>query len=159
MTENYQRLLAKVREQEEVLQFSEFTNDTAIALGLALVEVARAEGKVITIDIARNGQQLFHCALGGTSIDNDEWIKRKNRVVHHFGHSSYYMGLHYKSKESTIEEKSLLDPRLYAPHGGAFPITVRNVGVVGTITVSGLPQEEDHALVVRVLSAHLGVTW
>ncbi len=159
MTENYQRLLAKVREQEEVLQLSEFTNDTAIALGLALVEVARAEGKAITIDIARNGQQLFHCALAGTSIDNDEWIRRKNRVVNHFGHSSYHMGLYYKSKESTIEEKSLLDPRLYAPHGGAFPITVRNVGVVGTITVSGLPQEEDHALVVRVLSAHLGVTW
>jgi uncharacterized protein (UPF0303 family) len=61
------------------------------------------------------------------------------------------MGLYYKSQDTTIEEKSLLDPREYAPHGGAFPITIRGVGVVGTVTVSGLPQEEDHKLVVRVL--------
>jgi uncharacterized protein (UPF0303 family) len=30
--------------------------------------------------------------------------------------------------------------------------------VVGTVTVSGLPQREDHQLVVRMLAQHLGVT-
>jgi uncharacterized protein (UPF0303 family) len=159
VTENYQRQLVKLHRQEEVLQFTEFTNETALALGLALVETARGEGKSVTIDICRNGQQLFHCALPGTSADNDEWIKRKNRVVNRFGHSSFFMGIYYKSKDSTIQESAYLDPNRFAPHGGAFPITVRNVGLVGTVTVSGLPQEEDHDLVVRALSEHLGVRW
>jgi uncharacterized protein (UPF0303 family) len=34
---------------------------------------------------------------------------------------------------------------------------VRDVGVVGTVTVSGLPQAADHALVVEVLRTFLGV--
>ncbi|HVA88527.1 MAG TPA: heme-degrading domain-containing protein [Chloroflexota bacterium] len=159
MPENYQRQLVKLRKQEEVLQFAEFSHETALALGLALVETARAEGKAVTIDICRNGQQLFHCALSGTSPDNDYWIKRKNRVVNRFGHSSFYMGIYYKSKDTTIQDNAYLDPNRFAAHGGAFPITIRQVGVVGTVTVSGLPQEEDHDLVVRVLSEHLGVRW
>lgn len=159
MSENYQRQLVKLRRQEEVLQFAEFSPETALALGLALVEIARAEEKAVTIDIRRNGQQLFHCALSGTSTDNDVWIKRKNRVVNRFGHSSFYMGIYFKSKDTTMQESMFLDPNRFAAHGGAFPIIIRQVGVVGTITVSGLPQEEDHDLVVRVLSRHLGVTW
>jgi uncharacterized protein (UPF0303 family) len=61
------------------------------------------------------------------------------------------------SQQSTLEERALLDPREYAAHGGAFPVIIKGVGPIGTITVSGLPQEEDHALVVRVVADYLGV--
>lgn len=149
-------LLEELLHQEQALQFSSFSNDEARLLGLRLVEIAVAEQLAITVDICRHGQQLFHCALAGTSVDNDEWIKRKNRMVNRFGHSSYYMGVYYRSRGTTVEESALLDPREYAAHGGAFPIVVREVGVVGTITVSGLPQAEDHRLVVRVLREYLG---
>lgn len=155
--EDYPDMLQVLLRQEEALQFSEFTNDTALDVGMKLVNFARLNSKSVTVDICRCGQQLFHYALPGTSVDNDEWIKRKNRVVNRFGHSSFYMGNLYKSKNTTIQDSALLDPREYAPHGGAFPIIVKNVGVVGTITVSGLPQQEDHALVVQVLADHLGV--
>jgi uncharacterized protein (UPF0303 family) len=155
--ENYQELLRTLLRQEEVLQMSEFTNEIAFDLGNRLVETARKKQQAITVDICRNGQQLFHCALAGTSADNDEWIKRKNRVVNRFGHSSFYMGNLYKSKNTTIEDSALLDPREFAPHGGAFPIIIKHAGVVGTITVSGLPQQEDHQLVVQVLAEYLGV--
>ena len=156
--EDYQRLLRQMLKEEEALQFAAFTNDIALEVGMKLVETAQAQGKAVTVDICRNGQQLFHCALPGTSADNDEWIQRKNRVVNRFGHSSYYMGLLYKSKNTTIQDSALLDPRLFAPHGGAFPVIIKNVGVVGTITVSGLPQQEDHQLVAQVLAEYLGVT-
>ena len=49
-----------------------------------------------------------------------------------------------------------LEPLLFAAHGGSFPITVRDVGVIGTVTVSGLPQAQDHALVVEALQTFLG---
>jgi uncharacterized protein (UPF0303 family) len=149
-------LLEELLTQEQALQFTSFNNDEARALGLRLVEVAMAEQLSITVDICRHGQQLFHCALAGTSADNDEWIKRKNRVVNRFGHSSYYMGVYYRSRGTTIQESALREPREFAAHGGAFPISIRGVGVVGTVTVSGLPQAEDHRLVVQVLRQFLG---
>ena len=144
-------LLESLLREEEQIQFAEFSNETAWRIGSRLVEVARQESLGVTIDIRRHGQQLFHAALAGTSADNDAWIRRKNRVVNRFGHSSFYMGNLYRSQGSSIEEKALLDPTRYAPHGGAFPIIIRGVGVVGTVTVSGLPQAEDHRLVVRIL--------
>ena len=156
--DDYATLLDSLLAQERDLQFTGFDNDTALTLGLRFVEVARAESLAITIDICRNGQQLFHYAMPGTSPDNDDWIVRKNRVVARFGHSSYYQGVLYKSLNTTMEARSLLDPHVYAPFGGAFPLIIAGVGVVGTITVSGLPQKEDHALVVRVLAEFLGHT-
>ena len=139
--------------QEEELQFTSFTNDDAWALGNALVAAAREEDLAVTIDVGRGEQRLFHSALEGTAADNDEWIERKNRVVRRFGHSSYYMGV---SEGEGFAERFLLDEREFAAHGGAFPVRVRGAGVVGTVTVSGLPQEEDHRLVVAVLRDFLG---
>ncbi|MGM7668264.1 heme-binding protein [Microbacterium sp. A93] len=49
------------------------------------------------------------------------------------------------------------DGALYAAHGGSFPATVSGTGVVGSITVSGLAQADDHALVVEALEQHLGL--
>ena len=48
-----------------------------------------------------------------------------------------------------------LDTRDYAHHGGSFPIFLKGTGCVGTITVSGLPQREDHCLVVEIVAAYL----
>jgi uncharacterized protein (UPF0303 family) len=151
----YETLLQELKQQEDEIQFASFSNDTALAVGMALLEEARKRDKSVAIDITRNGQQLFHVAMMGTAIDNGEWIKRKNKVVQRFGHSSYYMGISLKNAGQTIEEKYLLPEREYAAHGGAFPLIIRNVGVVGTITVSGLPQQEDHELVVTTLKRFL----
>jgi len=152
----YEVLLQELRRQEQEIQFASFSNDTALAVGMALLEEARKRDQSVAIDIARSGQQLFHFAMMGTAIDNGEWIKRKNRVVQRFGHSSYYVGISLKNAGQTIEEKYLLPESEYAAHGGAFPLIVKNVGVVGTITVSGLPQQEDHELVVTTLRRFFG---
>ena len=155
MAIEYAELLTELLQQEVEIQFKSFDNNMAFVVGLALLDTARNKGKGVTIDIARNGQQLFHYAMPGTSRDNDVWVQRKNNVVNRCGHSSYYMGISLKSKSQTIEEKYLISSSDFAAHGGAFPLTVRGVGVVGTITVSGLPQEEDHELVVTTLRKYL----
>jgi uncharacterized protein (UPF0303 family) len=139
--------------QEEELQFTSFSNDDAWALGNALVAAAREHALAVTVNVCRGEQRLFHCALEGTAADNDHWIERKNRVVRRFGHSSYYMGV---AEGEGFAARFLLDEREFAAHGGAFPVRVRGAGVVGTVTVSGLPQEEDHRLVVSVLRDFLG---
>ncbi|MBI9043457.1 MAG: heme-binding protein [Anaerolineaceae bacterium] len=45
----------------------------------------------------------------------------------------------------------LLSESEFAPRGGCFLIIVRGTAIVGTITVSGLTQEEDHKIVVNAL--------
>lgn len=147
--------LAELAAEEEELQFGSFTNDDAWALGSALVGAARAAGAPVAIDVARNGHQLFKAALPGAVPDNDDWIERKARVVHRFGHSSLHVGQSYRDRGTTFEAASGLDPRRYAAHGGAVPVVVRSVGPVGVVVVSGLPQVEDHRMVVAAMRAHL----
>ncbi len=141
--------------EEETLQFETFTNRTALEIGLKLVERAQKEGKAITIDITRSGQQLFHHACEGTTPDNDQWIIRKCRVVNRFHKSSLRVGQSLLKAGKTIAERYYVDPLEYSAHGGAFPIIIRDVGVVGTIAVSGLAQEEDHAMVVEAIRQYL----
>ena len=43
----------------------------------------------------------------------------------------------------------------YAKDGGGFPLHISGTGVVGAITVSGIPQREDHGFVVNMLCAFL----
>jgi uncharacterized protein (UPF0303 family) len=150
-----QLTLAHLAAEENELRFAGFTNDDAWALGSALVATARREGAPVAIGITRNGHRLFHAALPGSSPDNDAWIERKARVVDRFGHSSLYMGRLAAEEDTTAEEMFGLDPRLFAAHGGAFPILVRSVGPVGVVVVSGLPQIEDHRMVVAALRDHL----
>ena len=147
--------LAELAAQEDELQFSSFTLDDAWHLGCALVDRARTDRLPIAVDITRNGHQLFHASLPGTTPDNDFWIRRKTRVVDRFGHSSLYVRESSLERGTTFEEEFGLDPARYAAHGGAFPIVVRSVGPVGAVVVSGLPQVEDHRLVVAALRAHL----
>jgi uncharacterized protein (UPF0303 family) len=140
--------------EEQDLQFSSFTNDDAWDLGCALVAAARERGAPVVVDVTRNGHQLFRAALTGSSPDNDSWIARKERVVHRFGHSSLYVRQASIERGTTFEGEFALDPAQYAAHGGAVPVVVRGVGPVGVVAVSGLPQVEDHRLVVAAVRAH-----
>jgi uncharacterized protein (UPF0303 family) len=148
--------VADLAAEEAELQFSSFTNDDAWELGTALRELARRQGAPVAIDISRNSHQLFRAALPGATPDNDAWIERKQRVVHRFGHSTLHVRQSFVERGTTFEEQSGLDPQRYAAHGGGFPVLVRSVGPVGVLVVSGLPQLEDHRLIVAALRAHLG---
>jgi uncharacterized protein (UPF0303 family) len=147
--------LEELEAQERRLVFRQFTHDDAWALGSLLVELARERQAPVAIDIHRAGQQLFHAALPGSTPDNDAWINRKRRVVERYGSPSYLVGARFRAKGTTFEESSRLDPDEYAAHGGSFPITVEGVGVIGSVTVSGLPQLQDHKFVVEALEEFL----
>ena len=147
--------LEELEAQERRLVFSRFTHEDAWALGSLLVELARERQAPVAIDIHRAGQQLFHAALPGSTPANDAWITRKRRVVERYGSASYLVGARFRAKGTTFEDSSRLDPDEYAAHGGSFPITVEGVGVIGSVTVSGLPQLQDHRMVVEALEEFL----
>ncbi|GAA4822031.1 heme-degrading domain-containing protein [Streptomyces ziwulingensis] len=149
--------VAELEAEERRLVLPSFTYDDAWALGSLLVERARLRQAPVAIDIHRAGQQLFHAALPGSSPDNDIWIARKRRVVERYGSASYLVGARFRAKGSTFEASSRLDPDRYAAHGGSFPIHVEGAGVIGAVTVSGLPQLQDHQLVVETLERFLNI--
>ena len=148
-------ILKQLLQEEDEFQFINFNESTAWQIGAQMVDRAIRENLPITIDITRGQHQLFHASMPGTAADNDEWVKRKVRLVNRFGHSSFYIGQLLKHKGKTIEQSYLISESEYAAHGGCFPIIVKGTGMVGTITVSGLPQEEDHKLVVESIRSFL----
>lgn len=151
-------LLDELEAQETRLVFDRFDEETAWALGLRLRDAALSTEAPVVISIRRNGQRLFHAALAGASADNDGWLDRKCAVVDRYGRSSLRVGEQFRVDGKSFDQDSRLDTSEYAAHGGAFPILVRGVGCVGTVAVSGLPQLEDHRLVVETLEAFLATT-
>ncbi|WAX79828.1 heme-degrading domain-containing protein [Streptomyces sp. KMM 9044] len=145
----------ELEEQERRLVFRRFGHEDAWALGSLLVGLARERQAPVALDIHRAGQQLFHAALPGSTPDNDAWIARKRRVVERYGCASYLVGARHRAQGTTFEESSRLDPDTYAAHGGSFPIVLEGTGVIGAVTVSGLPQLQDHLMVVEALTRFL----
>jgi uncharacterized protein (UPF0303 family) len=148
--------LQSIAAQEHALVFPHFDADTAWQLGAYLHEIAKARGMALAIDIRTFGQPLFFSMLDGATPDNVNWARRKSNTVAHFRRSSYAVGLTLQQSNATLADKHSLAASEYASHGGAFPLTVKGAGVIGSVTVSGLPQRADHELVVEALCAHLG---
>ncbi len=148
--------LARIALQEQQLQLSAFDEVTAWRLGSRLHAMATERTLRIVIDIRRPAQPLFYAAMPGTTPDNPEWVRRKSNVALRFHRSSYAVGLKMEQKQSTLSERYGLPLTDYAAHGGSFPLCVHHAGVIGAITVSGLPQRADHELVVEALCNELG---
>jgi uncharacterized protein (UPF0303 family) len=149
-------LIAELEAQKARIVFDSFSYDDAWELGLIIRDLATSRGLGIAIDVTKGDQQVFRSALDGTTPDNDDWIARKIRTVKRFGESSFLVGRRHASAGTDFNEKTGLPFTQFVAHGGCVPIVVRKVGPVGTVTVSGLPQADDHALAIEALEILLG---
>jgi uncharacterized protein (UPF0303 family) len=148
--------LDRIALQEHELVLPRLDARFAWELGARLRAMAVERKLAVVIDVRRFGQPLFYAAMEDTTPDNVEWVRRKSNVVARFHRSSYAIGLKEKVKNETLHESQGLPIADYATHGGAFPLAVAEGGIVGCVTVSGLPQRNDHELVVEALCALLG---
>ena len=149
--------LTQIALQERELAFDRFDEATAWALGAHLRELAVSRRfPTLVIDVRRFGQPLFYSTVGQTVPDHAEWIRRKSNVVARFHRSSYALGLEMEQKDSSLTERYGLPLADYATHGGSFPLRVARAGVIGSVTVSGLPQREDHELAVEGICDVIG---
>ena len=144
--------IEKVAAQEQLLIFENFDETTAWQLGNILRSKAEASGQSVAIDIRLGDDCLFFTAMKGTTPENADWARRKRNLVNQLQRSSYALGLARKNGEAVPA-----DDADHAAHGGCFPIKVTDLGFIGTATVSGLPQREDHILVVEGIAELLRV--
>lgn len=148
-------LIEALRRQERDLVFEAFDEATAFAIGSAIRERGLRESLAIVCDIRLWNRRLFAVALPGSKGDNWHWAQRKSYVVERWGKSSY-RALIENGRERVFLSNQGADPVDYALHGGAFPIGIAGVGPVGSICVSGLPERDDHRVVVEAVCDVLG---
>ncbi len=152
-----ERDLARIGEQLRRLRFTSFDEDAAWNLGSDLRRRARDRHAAVTIEVRLNGDTVFLHAMPGTTPANADWARRKRNVVELLHQPSYAVGLHAARDGRSILDMMGLSERDHACHGGSFPIVVDGVGCVGSVTVSGLPQRVDHAMVVEALATAVGI--
>jgi len=151
------RDLESIARTDASLVFEHFTATDAWELGCALRSrlLPIPTPVVINISLANANQTLFHtCTHSGTMPDNESWVARKRKTVLRWGVSTWYMSCKFGGDEKAFAEKYGLGNQggEYAIHGGGVPIRVTGVeGVVAVVVVSGLKQDEDHAVVVEVI--------
>jgi uncharacterized protein (UPF0303 family) len=150
--------IAALKIQEQRLVFDRLDEDTAWALGSQMRERALARKLPLVLDIRVSAKPLFYVALPGTTPENPDWVRRKVNTVYRFEACSYRIALEYKQRGASFDPARGIDPMNFAAAGGGFPIRVGGL-VVGAVTVSGVPQRDDHDFVAESLAAFLKVTY
>lgn len=148
--------IERIRKQEAALVFDCFDEATAFAIGTAIRARALKEGLPIVVDIRTFDRPLFYAAMPGSNASNPDWARRKANVVRRFLRSTYRMVLEQQRPDRTFKPGEGLEIADYVLAGGGFPVTVEGAGVIGAVAVSGLPEREDHNVVVDALCDHLG---
>ena len=145
--------------QEEILQFSHFTNEDAWELGLMLVAESRRRGLDCAVSIRRNnGYTVFKYAGNTTNLNNDRWMDGEVRNV-------TYLELRLREAQrigftkAIVPRHSLkqLDPKEFSCMGGGFPVRVEEVGVVGAVMVTNQNHYINHDIIVKTLGRYLHI--
>lgn len=147
--------LDELLDQERRLVLPSLDENDAVAIGLAILGTATERDLPVTVEVRKGHRVVFRAARNGTNAHNDMYVAGKARVVERFGHSTLYERLRHESTGSSFAEATSLAFPEYAPHGGGFPLAVAGTGPIGVAVVSGLPQQDDHALIVECLEAYL----
>jgi uncharacterized protein (UPF0303 family) len=113
--------LPEVTAQEDTLVFNSFDNATPLQLGMAMVQYAQETKAPQTVfDIRRNGQILFRVALGGSSVDNEDWVNAKIATMSRFLASTECKKLEYRAMMGADWVKSYTN-------GGGDPVKFWNL--------------------------------
>ena len=147
-------LLAILEQQERDLVFDRFDRHDALRLGTLLAETIIGYDQPLTVRVFIGDIIAYQYAMAGDEESRFGWTWRKYQLVKATGHAS----MHAKVRMQLLGELSGLaaQPEVYGFGCGAFPITVKGQGIIGAVAVSGLPDPDDHPIVVHALETLLG---
>lgn len=146
-----------IAEQEQKLVFERFDEDVAAEIGGYIREAGKAIGKGIVVGVYLWDRTLFFAATAGATSGNKAWAERKTGTVKLLLKSSYRVVLERGDKPRLLEPQWALETTEYALAGGAFPIVVKGVGIVGAVAVSGLSERDDHEFARAAIARALGL--
>ncbi|AEF80754.1 heme-degrading domain-containing protein [Leadbettera azotonutricia] len=154
---NYDKFIALAQKQEELLQFPSFSRQDVWDLGSLMASMALEKKLGLSISIRSiSGLVLFQYFPPGTNLNHESWMTRKYNVVRDLEISSLLNYLRLLKGKHVLQDQGL-DPKFYAPSGGAFPIKLKDSGLVAVVADSGLHQLEDHDFLVESISRFLHI--
>lgn len=140
-----------IARQEQDLVLDRFSRADALALGLIIIENAKRHTDPVAVEMTVNGLVVFRHFTDGAVVDSEFWLDRKRQSVNLMSMSSLRFNYWLAMNGLSLLERQL-DCNAYAVCGGGFPIRLAGTGVIGSICVSGLPNDlDDHQLIVDSL--------
>ena len=144
-----------IAEQEQLLRYDSFSRETALELGLKIIELVKEKGwGNAAVRIVEDNTTIFAYKMPGTSEENDWWMNRKLAVARRAGCSSLraYVEAESGLRDAFWEER----PDNYASCGGCFPVLMTD----GTtpwayVLVSGLAHYHDHQIIADAIAWQL----
>lgn len=129
---------------ENIPNFKSVSHQNCFDMGtLALQLVKERQLRRIGVRVTLEDKLVFQYLMDGKN--EDIYLRGKEKVVLETKHSSDYV---FNHKDEYTE---LLDDNSYCVSGGSVPIII-NGEVKGSISISGMTQEADHALSLEVLN-------
>ena len=89
-------------------------------------------------------------AQDGTGLDNEHFLDLKINTVFNCGHSSLWWFHHLRATGRVLADVGWADARTVIDMGGGVPLFA-GPQIVGALAVSGLPHEDDHALIMAAV--------
>lgn len=148
-------MIEAIRAQEKQLVLPSFSYEASIKLGEWLRARAVEKDLPLYVEIFVNGGVRFAASTPRAHNNLADWVRRKRNIVQRMGQSSYMTDLIFKQWGISLESFGM-NQADYGLGGGGFPIRVADIGVIGSVTISGLPSIDDHNLVAECLAVHLG---
>ncbi len=145
--------LSELADQAKSVIYPRFDEKIALDLGQRMANIALTEGLGIVVNIRTANRTLYHAATPNSAALNDLWARRKSNTALMTGKASLTVGIENRAKGRSLHDDGL-NHSDYAEHGGAVPVVVAGA-LVAVATVSGLPQLDDHALVIRAMRAQI----
>ena len=149
------RALEIIAGQEEILRFGMVSEKDLQIIGRDAASRIRAMGRSGIVDVCVNGLTIYMESINANT-DNMEWVRRKRNLASRFWRSSLHTALEYRKTGKTLDGRGM-DWHDYALSGGSFPILLESGLPVGTITVSGMTEWEDHQTAADAIAFFLGV--
>ncbi|WCJ64178.1 heme-degrading domain-containing protein [Agrobacterium tumefaciens] len=147
--------LAALAEEQNSLKLEAFNYEFAWALGQRIRHRAYESNLPVAIEVRHGMDVIFATLVGSATIDNFDWTRRKCAAVHRFHRSSLQLRLEAEEGGYDFNQKFKLPPADYVASGGGVPLILKGGTLIGTVAVSGLPNVQDHNLVVSVLREFL----
>ena len=136
------------------IELDNFSNRMALDMGLKIIALAKSRNQQIAVEICRLNHSIFLYVDDKLPVDKHNWLRRKANVAKQFEESSLNVKNDLELGKMTLEKTFGLDEKDFLAKGGSIPIFVKNAGMIATITVSGLHDEEDHKIIIEALKGN-----
>jgi len=136
------------------IELEKFDNSIALKMGMAIIELAKSRNQHIAVEISRLNHTVFLFVDDTLPADKHNWLRRKANAAKHFEESTLSVKNDLMNGNMTLEKTFGLDEKDFIAKGGSIPIFVKGAGMIGTITVSGLTDIEDHQIIIDALKGN-----